>query len=167
MPVAYKQFKQGLFSTPTEVSGVQREIEVMSTVYGHPNLVKLLGVSGDPSTPIVGAGLLLELAERGTLRDLLQSEEAFPPEARFAVARDIADAMVHLHAETPMKPSIIHRDLKSLNILIFITEDGGSLAKVADFGISKGMSDNTMASTQTSGMGSIRWSAPECAKGKF
>jgi serine/threonine protein kinase len=73
---------------------------------------------------------------------------------RWYVGLQLADALVYLHAQ---QPPVIHRDLKSLNVLV----DSASLeAKVCDFGISKEQYD-TKGSTQTTVAGTPSWMAPE------
>lgn len=68
----------------------------------------------------------------------------------------IADALHEMHKE-----GIIHRDIKPSNILI-----SKRLAKIADFGLVKNLSSNTI-STQTDFVGTIKYSAPEIfSKGK-
>ncbi len=62
--------------------------------------------------------------------------------------------MAYLHGHSP---PILHRDLKSLNILI----DDNWRAKVADFGMTKFAEDGTM--TQC---GSPLWMAPEMIQNK-
>lgn len=69
--------------------------------------------------------------------------------AKLGIAADVASAMAYMHYNSRM-----HRDLKSLNILI----DECYRAKVADLGSSK----NWSASQQmTTGVGSYDWIAPE------
>lgn len=66
----------------------------------------------------------------------------------------IARGMVHLHSH-----SILHRDLKSLNILVKSTNPRDkSCAKIVDFGESK---ENFQYSTAGELCGTIRWTAPE------
>ena len=52
---------------------------------------------------------------------------------RIDIAIQIAKGMLALHE---MKPPIIHRDLKSLNVFV-IEKNGVFTAKVADFGLSR------------------------------
>jgi len=87
----------------------RREAEVHRRLR-HPNVVMLLGICQRP------ACMVLELMHRGSLNDILQSPKYskqvdIPLSVR--IATDIARGMAYLHSL-----SIIHRDLKSFNILI-------------------------------------------------
>ena len=73
----------------------------------------------------------------------------------YSVACDMAKGMMYLHQQDP---PIIHRDLKSPNILI----DGNWTAKIADFGMSR-IQDQTQTMTKC---GSPLWVAPEILRGE-
>lgn len=90
----------------------------------HPNLTLFLGVCLEHPHLCIAT----ELVKRGSLFDLIH--DAHSPltwRQSLVIAADIARAMVYLHAH---QPPLLHRDLKSLNILI----DENWRAKVADFG---------------------------------
>lgn len=77
--------------------------------------------------------------------------------------------MHHLHTNIP---PIIHRDLKSLNLL-FTTKIENSQSKinvkVADFGLSriKNSSEDMQTVKMTGGCGTYHWMAPEVIKGEI
>jgi serine/threonine protein kinase len=111
----------------------------------HPNIVMFLGACiKAPRYAIV-----LECCDGGTLWGLLQNHK-IPLEwtERIRLALEIAKAMNYLHDRE--KP-IVHRDLKSLNILL----DSNRRVKLADFGWTKGL-QNYM----TSKIGTYQWMAP-------
>lgn len=91
--------------------------------------------------------LMLEFCEKGSLFNLLHSEQAEPLDAlgKLRLAKDIADG---LHSK-----NIVQKDVKSLNILV----DGDLRAKVADFGSSRSLSTQSSLSTQGGG------TTPGCA----
>ena len=60
---------------------------------------------------------------------------------RLRMALEGATGMLHLHSQTP---PIVHRDLKSPNLLV----DGHWHIKVSDFNLSKWMSSSTMSTLQ-------------------
>ena len=69
------------------------------------------------------------------------------------MALDIARGMNFLHTSNPI---IIHRDLKSLNLLV----DDHFTIKVADFGLSR-FQANTASVLMTGQCGTFQWMAPE------
>ncbi|KAF7851123.1 hypothetical protein BT93_L4435 [Corymbia citriodora subsp. variegata] len=93
------------------------------------HVIKLLGTSQDPSQDRL---LVLEFMPNGSLHDLLHppTNDAPPPtwSARLRIALQVARALQSLHAR---KPFIVHRDIKSANILF----DSDWNAKLADFGL--------------------------------
>lgn len=76
-------------------------------------------------------------------------------EDKILIATHLAHALAYLHS---LKPPVIHRDLKSRNILL----DTHLNAKRTDFGISREASDMTM----TAGVGMSLWIAPEVMMGE-
>ncbi len=74
--------------------------------------------------------------------------------------KEILEAVNYLHS---LFPPIIHRDLKPTNILI--TEGkNGRFVKLADFGLS--VTHEKDEQTHTSGLGTIRYAAPEVLNGR-
>ena len=114
-PAAFKQFDPKALASKQDVASVQREIDLLTTIH-HPNIIEVLGVVTEPSKDI-GLGIVLELAELGSLHDVLTAGEPslmLTLSGRLAAARDIASAMHWLHHEIKPVP-VIHRDLKSPN----------------------------------------------------
>lgn len=85
----------------------------------------------------------------GTLSDLIHSRRGLLD--FFQIVKDVAMGMNYLHL-----CSVIHRDLKSGNILI----DSHGLVKISDFGLSC-LLDNGSTSDLTAETGTYRWMAPE------
>ncbi|PIA40949.1 hypothetical protein AQUCO_02300015v1 [Aquilegia coerulea] len=102
----------------------------------HKNLVRLYGFCEDVNELV----LVYEFMSNGTLHDHLHKLEDTPLKSwttRLKVALDAARGIEYLH--TYIVPSIIHRDIKSSNILL----DSQWTAKVSDFGLSlMGPADN-------------------------
>ena len=94
----------------------------------HPNIVQFLGVATAPGTP-PELCIILEYCERGSLWQILHDRSVeLKWHNRQRMAMDIAKAVLYLH--TCHDPPILHRDLKSLNIVL----DRACNAKLADFG---------------------------------
>lgn len=72
---------------------------------------------------------------------------------KLRMAKDVVKGMCYLHSH---KPAIVHRDLKSPNLLV----DKDWTVKVCDFGMSK-MKANTYLSGKSQGGGTPEWMAPE------
>ncbi|XP_019157883.1 PREDICTED: serine/threonine-protein kinase-like protein CCR4 [Ipomoea nil] len=104
------------------------ELEFLSRLH-HKNLVRLLGYCEDSNERL----LVFEYMENGTLHDHLHRLESSPLMSwttRIRVALDAARGIEYLHEYAV--PQVIHRDIKSSNILL----DSTWTAKVSDFGLS-------------------------------
>ncbi|KAF2299269.1 hypothetical protein GH714_031163 [Hevea brasiliensis] len=105
----------------------QTEVSLLGRLH-HRNLVNLLGYCVDKGQRM----LIYEFMSNGSLSNLLYNEElVLGWEERLQIALDISHGVEYLHEGAV--PPVIHRDLKSANILL----DQSMRAKVADFGLSK------------------------------
>eukprot|EP01122_Echinamoeba_exundans_P016971 TRINITY_DN8780_c0_g1_i1.p1 TRINITY_DN8780_c0_g1~~TRINITY_DN8780_c0_g1_i1.p1 ORF type:complete len:603 (+),score=88.11 TRINITY_DN8780_c0_g1_i1:336-2144(+) len=112
----------------------------------HPSICRILAVVEQPMA------LVLEYASSGSLYHAIHAaKKQFSTRTKFVIALDVAAALQYLHSKSP---PLVHRDLKSANVLL--TEN--HRAKLADFGISRSLSSNN---TMTSNVGTIQWCAPE------
>jgi len=129
------------------VSGWRAEFRALKQLR-HPNVVRCLGAVVAPPTYC----LVLEYCAGGDLRQALGA----PTPAGFfwMVADGVAAGMAYLH-----RKGIMHRDLKSSNILL--GESGG--VKVTDFGLSV-IENTTRPETQGEEIGTFRWMAPEVCR---
>ncbi|OWM78413.1 serine/threonine-protein kinase-like protein At3g51990 [Punica granatum] len=118
--VAIKKPSRGL-ELATEVDN---EIEILSKIQS-PRLVNLVGFSNDSKSRI----LVVEFMSNGTLYDILHSNtRSLNWGRRIRLALQIAKAIDTLHSQSP---PIIHRDIKSANVLI----DRNFNARLGDFGL--------------------------------
>ncbi|XP_077244668.1 LEAF RUST 10 DISEASE-RESISTANCE LOCUS RECEPTOR-LIKE PROTEIN KINASE-like 1.2 isoform X5 [Tasmannia lanceolata] len=112
------------------VEQFMNEVEILSRVRHH-NLVSLYGCTSRHSRELL---LVYEFVPNGTVADHLHGERAqsgpltWP--IRMSIAIETAGALAYLHA---VEPQIIHRDVKTNNILL----DNNFQVKVADFGLSR------------------------------
>jgi serine/threonine protein kinase len=131
-----------------------REIAAMSSLR-HPNLVLFMGACVSPSMAIV-----TEFCAGDTLFKLLheRKEIMLSWRQKLQMAKDVAMGMCYLHE---CKPPILHRDLKSLNLLLKDPVTGATdpvCVKITDFGVARILEDNTHMTGQT---GTPHWMAPE------
>lgn len=141
-----------LRTKPEDRSCLVNEMHVWSSVK-HPNCVAFRGVVFGPKERD-DYFLLCELMPGGSVHDRLVRRAATdaPPPKRAVLNREmlqVASAMMHLHSL-----GIIHRDLKSSNVLI---GKDGRLA-VSDFGLARYTHPDGEMTAET---GSYRWMAPE------
>ncbi|KAJ9564953.1 hypothetical protein OSB04_000919 [Centaurea solstitialis] len=107
------------------------ELEMLSTCQ-HPNIISLLGFAHEGPESI----LVYEYASQQSLDDHLGGTDKktnLTWAQRIRICLDIAHGLNYLHNNTDDKQMIIHRDIKSANILL----DENWNAKIADFGLSK------------------------------
>eukprot|EP00644_Phytophthora_capsici_P017163 jgi/Phyca11/10288/fgenesh1_pm.PHYCAscaffold_48_\ len=102
----------------------------------------------------------MEYMEGGDLRSLLNEYESTKhpvgiDRQKATIALHVCHALTYLHS---LAPPVIHRDLKSRNILLNQQLE----AKLTDFGISRERMDQTM----TAGVGTSLWMAPEVMLGE-
>lgn len=104
--------------------------------------------------------IITEFLAGGSLFDLLyNSSQQLSIWQQVKILLDIASGMRYLHEQ---KPCILHRDLKSSNVLLakpLRSATQEPFAKVADFGLARASDDVQQA--MTAGVGTWRWMAPE------
>ncbi|MED6133194.1 hypothetical protein PIB30_026263 [Stylosanthes scabra] len=128
------------------------EIEMLSRVH-HKNLVSLIGFCFEQGEQM----LIYEYVPNGTLKDTLSGKSGIKLDwiRRLKIALGAARGLDYLHEHA--NPSIIHRDIKSTNILL----DERLNAKVSDFGLSKPLGDGEKGYVTTQVKGTMGYLDPE------
>ncbi|KAI3743502.1 hypothetical protein L1987_61212 [Smallanthus sonchifolius] len=135
---------------PERFNEFWREVAIMRRLQ-HPNIVLFMGVVTQPPN----LSIVTEYLPRGSLFSLLHKpgpKKILDERHRLMMAFDVAKGMNYLHKRNP---PIVHRDLKSPNLLV----DKNYTVKVADFGLSR-LKANTFLSSK-SAAGTPQWMAPE------
>ncbi|GMJ07529.1 calmodulin-binding receptor-like cytoplasmic kinase 3 [Hibiscus trionum] len=152
--VAIKRAKKEQFENlQTEFSS---EVELLAKI-DHRNLVKLLGYVDKGTERLI----ITEYVPNGTLRDHLDGQRGriLDFNQRLEIAIDVAHGLTYLHLYA--EKQIIHRDVKSSNILL--TES--MRAKVADFGFARvGPMDTDRTHISTKVKGTVGYLDPEYMK---
>ncbi|XP_010486178.1 PREDICTED: mitogen-activated protein kinase kinase kinase YODA-like [Camelina sativa] len=145
--VAVKVFSKQEYSEEV-IESFKQEVLLMKRLR-HPNVLLFMGAVTSPQRLCI----VSEFLPRGSLFRLLQrSTSKLDWRRRIHMALDIARGMNYLHH---CSPPIIHRDLKSSNLLV----DRNWTVKVADFGLSRIKHETYL--TSKSGKGTPQWMAPE------
>ncbi|MFI6582294.1 protein kinase [Embleya sp. NPDC050493] len=134
----------------------RREARTVAAL-SHPGVATLYDVGEDTTDGEPTPFLVMEFVDGRTLAEALH-EGPLPIGRTVAIARDVADALVHSHGH-----GVVHRDLKPANIML--TSSGR--VKVLDFGIAKVLAETTTRLTAT-GMtvGTPAYLSPEQIEGR-
>ncbi|GFZ09527.1 leucine-rich repeat protein kinase family protein [Actinidia rufa] len=147
--VAVKRAQRGSMQGGLEFKS---EIEMLSRVH-HKNVVSLVGFCFEHDDQM----LVYEYIPNGTLKESLSGKSGVQLDwtRRLRIALGAARGLQYLHELA--NPPIIHRDIKSNNILL----DERLTAKVADFGLSKLMGDPEKGHVTTQVKGTMGYMDPE------
>jgi serine/threonine protein kinase len=132
--------------------GFERELDTMGDIK-HRNIVPLCGYYAAPHFNL----LIYELMPNGNLQDALrqqQRQQVLDWPARYRIALGVARGLSYLHHDCI--PHVIHRDIKSSNILL----DRDMEARLSDFGLATLMRPNASHVT-TVVAGTFGYLAPE------
>lgn len=149
-------FESNSVPSAAVLTALQREASIMASLR-HPNVAQYLGACLDPPA------LVLEYCSKRSVDRILAEGLEDPRMAKqldwvhlLSMATDAAKGMLYLHTRSP---PIVHRDLKSPNLLV----DGLWHVKVSDFNLSRALEHNSVVSSLQ--ITNPRWLAPEVLKG--
>ncbi|KAG5018592.1 hypothetical protein JHK82_014535 [Glycine max] len=129
----------------------ENEVNLLSKIQ-HPNIISLLGCSIDGYSRFI----VYELMQNGSLETQLHGPShgsALTWHMRMKIALDTARGLEYLHEHC--HPAVIHRDMKSSNILL----DANFNAKLSDFGLA--LTDGSQSKKNIKLSGTLGYVAPE------
>jgi serine/threonine protein kinase len=145
--VAVKEF---LTSDATVIAEVQRELEISRRLLGHQNVVSVFGVTLPPDAPT--PAIVMERLDMSLAELLHHKPISLMLKQRLAIVLEVARALVFCGAQ---QPPILHRDIKSANVLL---SADARVVKLGDFGSSRFASATTL---HTANVGTAHYMSPE------
>ncbi|KAJ0624423.1 putative protein kinase RLK-Pelle-CrRLK1L-1 family [Helianthus annuus] len=130
------------------------EIDLLSGEQ-HENIITLVGYCDEGNEKII----VYEFAERGSLDFYFRFKNGkytIPWVQRLKIVVDVARGLDYLHNHLQKKQVIIHRDIKTSNILL----DHNWVAKISDFGLSR-VTDSERSTVVTYACGTLAYVEPE------
>ncbi len=127
----------------------------------HSNVVAILDAGADPEHDV--SYLVQELLVGADLRARLAASGPLPPAAALSVVVPMARALEAAHAA-----GVVHRDLKPANVFLARGDDGATVPKLIDFGISKVAAETDGEPLTMDGalLGTPDYMSPEQARGR-
>lgn len=149
--VAIKMLKPDSNADKVALERFAREAQA-STQLSHPNIVDIYDVGDDDNIHYI----VMEYVKGHTLKQLIKKRGPLPTRETIWIMKQLTSALMEAH-----KNGLIHRDIKSQNILI---KDDGTV-KLADFGIAI-LNNAIQLTSKDSVLGSVHYLAPELVKGE-
>lgn len=148
--VAIKVLKEEFASDENFVSKFKMEAQAAARL-SHPNIVNVYDVVDEGNLHYI----VMELIEGITLKSYIEKKGFLENKEAIGIAIQVAQGIAAAHEQ-----HIIHRDIKPQNMII--SRDGN--VKVADFGIARAVSSQTMNATA---VGSVHYISPEQVRGGY
>ncbi|OMO85986.1 hypothetical protein CCACVL1_09881 [Corchorus capsularis] len=152
--LACKSISKDRLVTSDDARSVKLEIEIMTRLSGHPNVVDLKAVYEDEDY----VHLVMELCAGGELFHRLEKYGRFPETEARVLFRHLMQVVLYCH-----EIGVVHRDLKPENILL-ATKASSSPIKLADFGLATYIEPGQCLHGT---VGSPFYIAPEVLKGGY
>ena len=148
--VALKVVRSGLASIDNVAARLNREIQLAHKIT-HPNVCKVHSLHVDRRPEGDRLFLVMDFLDGETLRERLLRTGAFDKAVALTLAEQIAAGLDEAHRE-----GVVHKDLKSSNIMLVPRRDGTTRAVITDFSIA-----DTEGDDAARGLGTLAYLAPE------
>ncbi|MCX6215445.1 serine/threonine-protein kinase [Spirosoma sp.] len=145
-----------------DTKSLRAEVELAKRVPRQANIARYDACYRLETDTSVSDFAIMKYYPDGNLADLLRREPLTPTQ-KYDITKGILLGLQHLH-----KNRIVHRDFKPANILISRDNAGRFIPKIADFGLSKLVSDDELDSSDfdlSDGRGTPSYKAPEQIEG--
>lgn len=149
--VAIKIMREEFVDNEECVDRFLRESQALSKL-SHPNIRNVLDLGQTDGAYYI----VTEYVDGDTLKDIIKKEKVLPLPEVIDYALQMTAGLAHAHEN-----NIIHRDIKPQNMLVSLN---GTL-KVADFGIARVLTQNTLTMAGQDVVGSVHYISPEQARG--
>ncbi|MBI4955871.1 MAG: protein kinase [Myxococcales bacterium] len=156
---ALKLIRPELVGTADLAARFAAEARVAGQLGSHPHIVDVFDSAVDERDDGTGRKIgvpfiAMEWLAGDTLGALILRHGALPHPLAAELARQLADALDHAH-----RAGVVHRDLKSSNVIVSRSHAGEPCAKILDFGIAKLL--ETVGTTTATSIGTPVYASPE------
>ena len=150
--VAVKEYHQ-LILSPHNLHILKREIKIASQCR-HPNLLQLICATENEKNSLLIVTELMDMTLRALIEQRAKENSRLEHSQVKSISLDVARGLNYLHLQKP--DAIIHRDVSSANVLLWIDNGFVRRAKISDYG-----SANFMQACRTANPGAALYAAPE------
>ena len=155
--VAVKEFYEVILSAHNWKI-LEREVNIASQCR-HPNLLQMICATKNEKNCLLIVTELMDMALRTLLEQRANENSWLELSQIKSISLDVARGLNYLHLKTPH--TIIHRDVSSANVLLWMENGSVRRAKISDYG-----SANFMQACNTESPGAALYAAPEAKKTK-
>ncbi len=157
---AIKVLSEDYSSDKSMIKRLHREAQTVNQI-GHPNIIDIFDFG---QTPDGRRLIIMEFLKGESMAQMLEKQPRLPWSMISPIMTQLLDALAAAHDQ-----GIVHRDIKPENIIVSTQDDGQTLTKVLDFGISKPMTLGPEGERLTRAgvvLGTPEYIAPEQIRGK-
>jgi len=148
--IAFKTLGAGLRDNPKALDNFLKEAKAAAAL-NHPNIVTLFDIGEFQGTHF----LTMEYVEGKTIKEILRAGKKIPLAHVYGITRQMCEALEYAH-----KHKIVHRDIKTANIMVTTTLQ----VKILDFGLARVVEEMTMDASKV--VGTPSYMSPEQILGK-